>query len=65
MAPNKLMPPLEIGFERFEENEFDTATILEQRNSKSNNAIDTVSVYITYIMKNISTINNGEYYTIS
>ena len=27
---NQLMPPLEIGFERFEENELDNATIPEQ-----------------------------------
>ena len=27
---DQLMPPLEIGFERFEENELDNATILEQ-----------------------------------
>ena len=27
---DQLMPPLEIGFERFEENELDNATIPEQ-----------------------------------
>ena len=27
---DQLMPPLEIGFERFEENKLDSATILEQ-----------------------------------
>ena len=27
---DQLMPPLEIGFERFEENELDNATILEE-----------------------------------
>ena len=27
---DQLMPPLEIGFERFEENELDSATNLEQ-----------------------------------
>ena len=32
IAPNKdqLMPPLEIGFKRFEENKWDGAIILEQ-----------------------------------
>ena len=29
---DQLMPPLEIGFERFEENELDNATIPEERN---------------------------------
>ena len=27
---DKLMPPLKIGFEKFEENKLDSATILEQ-----------------------------------
>ena len=28
---DQLIPPLEIGFKRFEENELDSATILEER----------------------------------
>ena len=32
---NQLMPPLEIGFERFEENELDNATILEEEEQQS------------------------------
>ena len=35
---DQLIPPLEIGFERFEKNEFDNATILED---------DTMSVWIS------------------
>ena len=32
LQTDQLMPPLEIGFERFEGNELDSATILEERN---------------------------------
>ena len=30
LKTDQLMPPLEIGFERFEENELDNVTMLEQ-----------------------------------
>ena len=33
---DKLMPALEIGFERFEENELDNATIPEQQEEECN-----------------------------
>ena len=33
---DQLMPTLEIGFERFEENKLDNATILEQQEEECN-----------------------------
>ena len=41
---NQLMPPLEIGFERFEENELDSAIIPEQPECRS--TVVTLSVWI-------------------
>ena len=42
----QLMPPLEIGFERFDENELDNATILEEEQQKHRSTVDTMSVWI-------------------
>ena len=44
---DKLMPPLEIRFERFEENELDSATILD-RGSWS--TVDIMNVSISQIL---------------
>ena len=35
---HQLMPPLEIGFERFKENKLDNATILEQQQQEEKNS---------------------------
>ena len=40
------MPPLEIGFERFEENKLDNTTIPEeQEEEECRSTVDTMSVY--------------------
>ena len=41
---DQLMPPLEIGFERFEENELDSAIIPEQPECRS--TVVTLSVWV-------------------
>ena len=43
---DQLMPPLEILFERFEENELDSATIPEKESEQQNSTVDTMSVLI-------------------
>ena len=45
----QLMPPLEIGFERFEENELDYETILEQEKQQQEldqSTVDIMSVWV-------------------
>jgi len=49
LQTDRLMPPLEIGFERFQENELDSVTNPEEWNRNSNSSrskVDTMSVWI-------------------